>query len=473
MPEFPFIGGSYPSRSSNINAQRSINLYPVIDESGKTPVSLYNTPGLTEFCDTGGGTVRQLCSYSTKTELYATVDNTLYSIDTSGTATSKGTLTGSSGNVWMEDNGNEGDQLMIVDAADNKGYIYNRSTDVFGEITDADFPGASSLTTQDGRFIITRPNTQQFWISDDADGTSWGALNFASTDGEPDDLVASVSDHRELWQFGSRTIEIWYNAGTAFPFARKIDEIIQRGLGAPASVAKEDNTIFWLDDRGIARRAMGYNPKVISKRPIEYQWSTYSTIADAIGFTYVQDGHTFYVLTFPTGNATWVYDVSTDEWHERQSFPSPYDNIWRANCYAYFDGKHLVGDHSNGKIYEMDLDVFTEDGNIQKASRTAQILHKDRYYLFHNRLEIDFEAGVGTNTGQGVNPQAMLRFSDDGGHTYSNEHWASIGKMGEYAWRAVWRKLGRSDERIYEVTITDPVKRVIIGAHIYLDKGTY
>ena len=287
-----------------------------------------------------------------------------------------------------------------------------------------------------------------------------------------DDVVCAFSDHRELWLFGTKSTEIWYNSGSGSPpFDRKIDEILERGISAAASIAAEDNTLFWLDDRKMVVKADGYRPAVISTREIDYQIAQYSDVLDAIGFTYSQEGQTFYVLTFPTGNATWVYDAATGEWHQRTSYPSPYNNRWRANCYAYFDGKHLVGDHSNGKIYELDLDTYADDGNIIKAIRTGAAVHEKRHLLFHNTLELEFEAGVGLVSGQGSDPTVMLRWSDDGGHTWSNEHWKAIGKIGEYSKRARWSKLGRSRDRIYEVSITDPVKRVLISANLDATKG--
>ncbi|KKM67602.1 hypothetical protein LCGC14_1469490, partial [marine sediment metagenome] len=300
----------------------------------------------------------------------------------------------------------------------------------------------------------------------------WTSTDFKSIDGEQDDLVSCISDHREIWFFGKLTTEVWYKISDAgFPFDRKIDDIIQRGCGAAASVAREDNTIFWLDDQGMARRAVGYVPQIISTPQIHFQWSQYSTFADAIGFTYIQEGHTFYILTFPTGNATWVYDVSTDEWHERASFPSPYDNKWRGNCYAFFDNKRLIGDHTNGKIYEMDLDTFADDGNTLKAIRQCQMIHSDRKWVFIDRLEIDHETGVGLVKGQGSDPKVVLDWSDDGAKTYSNEHWRDLGKIGEYTKRTYWNRQGRSRNRVYRETITDPVRRVIIGAALDATAG--
>ena len=467
--EIPIIGGAYTARSLNLNAQKCVNLYPVISDKGSKPAGLYGTPGLVEFCDPSDARVVR-GAHAFGDYLYAVIGDTFYQINTSGTATSKGTVSTATGKVWMADNGTTGNQLMVL--AGTSGYVYDQSADTFAIIADADFPSASSLTFQDGYGIITRSSTGQFWISDSYDFTSWDATYYATAEGNVDDVVCAFSDHRELWLFGTKSTEIWYNSGSGSPpFDRKIDEILERGISAAASIAAEDNTLFWLDDRKMVVKADGYRPAVISTREIDYQIAQYSDVSDAIGFTYSQEGQTFYVLTFPAGNATWVYDAATGEWHQRTSYPSPYNNRWRANCYAYFDGKHLVGDHSNGKIYELDLDTYADDGNIIKAIRTGAAVHEKRHLLFHNTLELEFEAGVGLVSGQGSDPTVMLRWSDDGGHTWSNEHWKAIGKIGEYSKRARWSKLGRSRDRIYEVSITDPVKRVLISANLNATKG--
>lgn len=76
---------------------------------------------------------------------------------------------------------------------------------------------------------------------------------------------------------------------------------------------------------------------------------------------------------------------------------------------------------------------------------------------------------------QGANPQVMLRWSDDGGHTWSNEHWESMGRIGQYGYRTIWRRLGMTEklrDRVYEVSGTDPVKVSIMGAELYITQTT-
>jgi len=461
----PFLGGSYTARSPDINAQRSVNLYPVIDQQeGKTVVAMYGTPGLKTYGDSGDGAeVRALTTLAGT--LYAVIGNTLYSVTENGaTFTSIGTLSTSSGRVFTNDNAT---YLMLLDNSGN-GYTYDGTT--FAAISDTDFPTASSLTFQDGRFIVTENNTGNFYESDLDDPTSWDATRYGNAEGDSDYLVSCLSSNREIWLFGEKTTEVYYNSGDAdFSWARVPGVFIEYGCIAKHSVVKQNGITLWLSDNKQVIAAEGYTPKVISTRQVDYQISTYSTVSDATAYSYTQEGHAFYVLNFPTADKTWVFDISTGYWHERTSYPS--EGRHRGNCFVNFGDKKLVGDYENGIIYEYDLNTYTENSKPIRRIRTAQVIDEDRAYIFFHRLEVEFEAGVGLKSGQGNDPQVSLDWSDDGGHTWSNEHLADMGKIGEYTRRTIWRRLGKSRGRNFRLTITDPVKVVIIQAYLKANKG--
>jgi hypothetical protein len=197
-------------------------------------------------------------------------------------------------------------------------------------------------------------------------------------------------------------------------------------------------------------------------------------MSDAIAYTYQQDGHAFYVLVFPSANTTWVYDVSTQAWHERAGFTNGAFTRHRSNCQMSFNNKIIVGDFESGNIYSFDLEVYADNGQIQKWLRTWRALPTGQNNLkrtAQHSLQLDCESGVGLNLGQGSDPEVMLRWSDDGGHTWSNEHWATIGKIGQFYRRVFWRRLGMTlklRDRVYELSMTDPVKIAIVGAELIL-----
>ena len=459
----PFLGGSGRQRSVTVDAARTVNLYPVLDPEGKSPIALYGTPGLTRFAETTAGAGRGM--HVAAGRLFAVVGATLYEITSGGVATSRGTLLTSTGAVSMADNGIV---LAVVDGT--HGYQFTLATNAFAQITDPDWPAATHVAFHDGYFVLNQGGTGQFMITS-LYGTAVDALDFATAEGAPDDVVSLIVDHRELWLFGEETTEVWYNSGDAdFPFARLDGAFLEQGCVAPFSPAKMDNAVYWLSkDRagqGHVMRAQGYQPQIVSTRAVEHAIQGYSTISDARGYTYQQEGHSFYVLTFPTADRTWVYDAATQLWHERMWWNGTEgtEHRHRGECYAFAFGRPLVLDHSNGLIYELDLDAYTDDGATIRAIRRTQHQHAQGARLFWAQLQVDVESGAGLVSGQGSDPQAMLRWSDDGGRTWSSEHWADLGKMGEYRTRAIWRRLGQSRDRVYEFVVADPVKRVIIDA---------
>jgi len=469
----PILGSAYVARSVNAADNRMVNLFPeIVPEGGKEPAFLQRAPGLVLLLTAGTGPIRGLWQFGGYG--YAVSGNTLYQIDTNWIATAKGSV-GGGGPVSMADNGT---QLFI--AANPDGYIYNAATDVFQQITDPDFPGAGTVGYLDGYFIFNEPNSQKIWVTSLLDGTSIDPLEFSSAEGNPDNVVAIFVDHREVWVYGTNSTEVWYDAGLLdFPLARIQGAYNELGCAAPYSIAKMDNQIYWLGKdargQGMVFRASGYMGQRISTHAIEWQLQQYTDLSDAVGYTYQQDGHSFYVLNFPSADTTWVFDVATGAWHERASFSNGEFNRHRGNSQMFFNGETVIGDYQNNKIYKFDLDVYADDGAIQKWLRSWRALPTGANNLartIQHSLQLDCETGVGLNTGQGSDPQVMLRFSDDGGHTWSNEHWKTMGAIGRYGKRTIWRRLGATmkiRDRVYEASGTDPVRIYIMGAELILN----
>lgn len=500
----PILGSSYVARSVNAADSRMVNLFPeMVPEAGKEPAFLSRAPGLRLLATVGDGPIRGLWQYGGYG--YAVSGTNFYRVSSSWAVTLLGTVSGS-GPVSMSDNGN---QLFI--ACNGPSYIYNSSTSVFQQITDPDFPGAVTVGYLDGYFVFNEPNSQKVWVTSLLEGTQVNPLDFASAEGSPDGLVSLIIDHREAWLFGTNSVEVWYDAGNAdFPLARIQGAFNEIGCAAAYSVAKLDNGIFWLGSdargNGIVYRANGYTGTRVSTHAVEWQIQQYSDISDAIAYTYQQDGHAFYVLVFPSANTTWVYDVATQAWHERAGFSSGEFTRHRSNCQMNFGGEIVVGDYANGNIYAFDLTTYSDNGDIQKWLRSWRALPTGQNNLnrmAHHSLQLDCESGVGldgndvstllnslntesglallaesgttilvsVSTVQGTDPQVMLRWSDDAGHTWSNEHWRSMGKIGEFGRRVLWRRLGMTmklRDRVYEVSGTDPVKIAIMGAELHL-----
>jgi hypothetical protein len=498
----PILGSAYTARSVNAADNRMINLFPeIIPEGGHTPAFLNRAPGLKLEVTVGTGPVRGLWTFGGYA--YVASGNTLYKLDSEYNITTLGTLA-NDGPVSMTDDG-----TYLAVACNGPTFYYNSVTDVFGQITDVDFPGALTISYLGGYFVFIEPNSQKVWTAELLDPTSVDPLSFASAEGSPDGLVSSITDHSEVWLFGTNSVEVWYNAGTAdFPLQRIQGAFNEIGCAATYSVAKLDNGLFWLGadarGRGIVYRANGYTGTRISTHAVEWQIQQYGDISDAIAYTYQQDGHAFYVLTFPTADRTWVYDVATQAWHERASFTNGDFGRHRSNCQMAFNSEIIVGDYQNGNLYSFDLEVYADGPRVQKWLRSWRALPTGTNNLnrtAQHSLQLDAESGVGAvgvtevpghiyltpltigdlgiedeivivnSIDLYVEPQVMLRWSDDGGHTWSNEHWQSMGTQGGYGTRVFWRRLGMTlklRDRVYEISGTDPVKIAIMGAELHM-----
>lgn len=452
-------------------------MYPEIDEmkTGKDGevAALIGTPGKRLLATLGAGPIRGIW-FTTTGALYVVSGNILYLVTSTWTFTSIGTLLTTNGPVSMVDNGL---QLVIVDGPN--GYWVDFNTSIFTQITDINFTGSNVVTYQDGYFIFATPNSREFYISDLNDIT----FNFpvvTSKNGNPDNLISIISVNRNLWLIGDISTELWYNSGdNNNPFQYASGTLMQYGVVSAFSVTKMGNTICWLGKdatgRGIVYQANGFAPQRISTNAVERAIQNYSAIDDAVSYSYQEDGHFFYVLNFPTGDATWTYDISTGLWHERAYTIEGILHRDRANCYANaFGSVHVVGDYQNGNLYQLDLNYYTDNGSAITRERVTPHLSKDMKRVFFKEIQLDAEAGIGLDGDlamQGNNPQAMLQWSDDGGHTWSNEHWTSMGKIGQTTYRMLWRRLGFSRNRVFKTVITDPVKVVLIGAQIDLEVG--
>lgn len=382
--------------------------------------------------------------------------------------------------------------------------------------TDGAFTGATNVDIVDNYFVYNRPDTQQFGASAVLSPIS-SALSFSSKDGAPDDLVTLIVDHREIYLLGETSSEVWVDQGTSpFPFQRIPGTSTQHGIAAAFSVARLGNSFAYLskNNRGTAQivQMNGYIPQRISTHAVENSLTGYD-ISDAVAWTYQLEGHEVYVISFPSIQLTWCYDIASGMWHKwlYTNNLGQYERC-RGNCAAVFQGYVLVGDYSNGKIYHLDKNVYTDDGQFVKRLRRAPHLVSDLQRQYFEELQIQFQPGVGTTGVSSLTnnnflgniyiiapegtltigpyetyiigiaesitpqtattfPQAMLRWSSDGGSTWSNEHWTSIGAMGKYTNRAIWRRLGWSRDRIFEVSVSAPVKCVIVSANLKATQG--
>ena len=488
---FPFVGSTYVSADPDQDIQELINWYieKSTNEQSKESRALIGCPGLTSVLSVITGPVRGAWVLPGGGQAIFVAANSVYLLQVTvpASATTKatfgatlvGAINSTTGPVSIRDNATGG-IAVIVDGTPN-GYVYNIAAKTVSTISTPGFYGADRVAFIDGWLIFNKPGTQIFYLSPLYwNGTdAFDATLFALKDSSTDNLVSLIESLRELWLIGERTTEIWYDAGNQyFAFSRLQGITLQIGTSAAQSVCRFQGGLIWLSksERGqnIVVATEGYAHQVVSTAAMSKELATYPVVSDAIGYTYSEEGHSFYVLTFPTADVTWVFDAQSGEWHKRASYDPVTGKFHRhrSNCQINFQNQTLVGDYVNGSVYRMDRSSFTDAGNpLVGLRRTLHIwdgIARER--VFHSQMQIQFRAGVGLQTGQGSAPSVMLRWSDDSGFTWSNEYQASPGAAGATKTRVIWRRLGASRDRVYEVRVSDPVNRDIVGATLWVDQ---
>jgi hypothetical protein len=455
-----FIGSSYSLENRPADLQRSINLYlsPIESGTGKSAAFLRDAPGLASYAATSGvgraGGAKEVLGRA-----FVVVSNTLYEVLEGGSFTNRGTLLTSSGPVDMAFNTT---QLVVVDG--DYGYVLTLATNVFARITSAAFYGSSRVNYLDQYTIYNRPDTGQFYIGDLGDATDLDALDFATAEGHPDNVVAHLVSHRELWLFGTHSTEVWFNSGnSSFPLERNNGAFIEIGCAAAQTAVNTVNTVFWVgrdkDGQGIVWMARGFTPVRISNACVEEALQNSTDISAATAHTEQWAGHSFYCLQIPGSDTTFVFDVTTQQWHDRAELVDGDYEQHRGVAHMVCFGKHLLlGD--DGVVYEMSHDFHTNAGDTLLRERISpHSSSPTEEWVFYESFEILCEKATGGTV--------MLRWSNDGGRSWGSWVVRSLGATGEFGHETKWGPpLGRAKDRVWAMRVSDnvpfnPVKAVI------------
>ena len=464
--KIPFVGQAYESRSIPINSQKCVNWYTEIESpEARTPISLQTVSGQSEFINEGGGAINGL-HFNTKLQLAFFVKNRVAAhVDINGVVTELGTIDGF-GNVAISDNG---DQVGFA-----TGVNYHVWDDALG-LTDVKIGGVDTLpardiTFQNGRFIIPATDTQQVYVTDVNDARTIGGLSFGEANASPDDAVGALSVNGRLWVWGENSYDTFYDAGILpFPYIR-VDTGNSKGFGLAGTFAKtsQDAMAYWCSTDKRIYRSSGGLPQRISHFGVENSIRQYSTIADCEATEWTENGHRFVAFSFPSANATWVFDATSGMWHERASGVAL--NVWDSKFVTFaWEGRNITASRSEARLGLLNLDLFTEFGDSMKSLRTAPVVADGQRPVFTSRLELVME--VGRVERQAEEPKVLLSWSDDGGNTFGNKLFGSLGKIGEYYQRIVWFRLGRAVNRVYKLEITDDVRRTLLECDVEGDVG--
>lgn len=462
------------SESWAITAQERINcLVSPQTEEDRTAFALIWRPGLSPFVSSLGANPSRgtwaVNSLSTPV-VFSVHGNTLYSIDNGGTASVIGAIGTSTGNVSMVDNGT---YLMLVDGS--AGWYYDMTGGgTLTQVTDGNFTSSPvTVDYQDTYFIVTSSASRQFQLSDNDAPATWPAINIGFAGAGGGNLVSGRVSNNILQLMGSNFIEFRQNTGAAdLPYRRIPGSAQQFGLKSTWSLDEFDNSLTGVfgnkqGSREIARMN-GFARKKLSDSDVDDLLQTYSTVSDAVGYSIMSGGHPLYVVNFPTADVTHVYDGLSQAWTQWQATDG--SQFWGKHV-AILQNKTLVTDRRNGNIYQLEQAVYTDDGEEIPLSVTSKHLWQDDKYISIESIQVDMEQGVGTATGQGADPVIDMQVSKDGGNSFTSIGFRSMGKVGEYTTRVIWRSLGSARDWVFRLRVTDPVKRVITGASAEISIG--
>lgn len=470
---FPnFVGPAYQSQSPFADSERCINLYPEVMESGGAaqPSALYPCPGFETFAEFPEGPIRGM--FAQDGRCFAVVGFKFYELFSDQTYTEHGEVAVDGNPATISSSGDAGGELFIT-SGDN-GYIFTLSTNAFSASV---LTGVTMGAYLDGYFLALDANTSTLKVSDLLDGTTWDPTQVAQRTQGSDKWQAMVVNYSYIWLWGSQTTEVWQNLGTfPFPFAPVPNGFLTNGTAAAFSAANLGTSVIWLQANtqgdAMVLRSDGLSGVRISTHAVEFAIQGYTQVSDAVAMTYQDQGHEFYLLTFPSANVTWVYDSSTNTWHQRGFWNAPMNRFdaYRPLFHVQAFNEHLVGDRLTGTVYTMSNDVYTDvDGAGIRRLRACPHVVRDQRWVAYPQMIVLMQTGIGlSGSGQGSNPTCMLRYSNDAGQTWSNEQVTSAGRQGEYATRVLFNRLGQSrgGRRVFEWSATAPVPWRLVGAEL-------
>lgn len=467
--DFSLVGPAYTQPSLDANAQECINWYPIIDQvTPRTGLFLHPRPGLSLAADLGTNKPIQMLA-TDNTNVYAVSNATLFKLTPSGNYSTFSVSTIGSTSLSATETiyyaFNSSNQLCFADS--QYGYVYNTSTGTLAQLDTTLFSGSSNMTYMDGYVFSVIPDSNQVVASPIDNAIDFDPLDATTINSKADKALAVFGNRRDLWIVGNNSAEIWYNAGNAqFPFSRRDSVQVDRGTSSSDTVIGIDNTLAWLDNLGQVILIDGYSPKVISTQPMHATIRKYPTITDAYACSYQENGQWFAEFTFPSGETTWVYSMGTNLWHKRSYWDSANaQHIRNKLKYTVLINNNVFGSgYDNAVVYFIDDSVFTDNSNPIIRTRTSSHSNMEFAKLRFHCLELKTEGGIGLNTGQGSTPQISLQVSKDGGHTYGNEKWRNLGELGNFKKRVRWNRLGAARSFTFKLTLSDPVKCVLLDA---------
>lgn len=456
----PLIGPTYTNRSLPVSAQVTRNFYVEFNSQAQEIVSFNPFPGLKLF-STGSGIARGLGRLDDV--LYSVTDTNLYSVSNLGTQTLIGTIEGTERCNLEEDQvGN-----LITATGVGKPYSYDGTTLTQG--TDVDLPSAHTVTYINRRMVYDGVGGDVAF-ADLSDPLVVNSANVIIAESKPDDMKAVFAYKQQVYCFGSNSIQPMYNSGTGNPpYTFILNATQEVGLDAIHSISSNNKFAYFLGSDQIVYQLSGLAINPIGNPAIGQEIAKYSKTDDAYGVCFTLDNQNFYLLSFPTGNQTWLFNEEAGLWTTLAFGTDGSQHL--ISDYQFIYNKHLVSDRRNGNIYELDFDTFTDNGETIQHRRDTIAINGKTFgragaKVFMDRLGIEIETGTSLVTAES---QIIMQYSDDNGRTWSSERFQNIGAQGEFHHKLDWFGMGDFYTRMFRFTMSDDIKWVLISADADLE----
>lgn len=470
----PLLGPDGRSRTTQVNVQETLNfMTATVGMGGKSPLVLETVPGLVELGQIGDGPCRtpQFVQWIHPTDrtndTYAVFGTSVVRISTLGISV----IGAIPLQITAVRVARGRTHLLFVDG--RQGYTYDGTT--FATIADLDFPGITRepgfepthAIYLDGFFIVNDARTDSFFLSDIEDPTSWNALEFDVAGVAPDRALAVAATESDLWIIGDETSQAYYNSGNAtFPYQIILSATQEVGILGPQTIAESDSGIFFLattpEGGAFVYRIGGHNGQIISGEEQDRAIAEVPDLKEASGYIYQQAGKAFYVLTLHPEFPSLVYNIKVGSWETRAMADG---GAYRLAGAGLFNNQNIGGSRFTGRIYRLDLNNFEDAGTPLVRRRVTAVQHSNGHLLDWWEVVIDAESGVGRPSGAGEDPKIRMRYSDDGGMSWSQQMVEPLGREGQGRRRAVFRNLGQSRARVFELEVADPVPVTLIAAY--------
>jgi hypothetical protein len=337
----------------------------------------------------------------------------------------KGAIDGSGEVIWAAGIG----ELLVTRGA--SAWSYNGTN--LAAVAFPDSAQVNSVHWMARRFVYARKGSGRFYWSALDDGRTIDGFDFANAESEPDELLDIAKMGDLFAMLGANSVETWMlNGDTDLPWTRVSQRTFGRGIFSPGAKAEiaDANTVYFVSSDGMVCKMAGDAPQRVSDSALEEDIKLASEISV---FGYQYEGKPFVVIRLEDV-ATYVLDLVAGD------MPSRFSTQGRANwaplCAITVNGVPYFGDDTTASVWQFSEGAVTDSGQVEMARYFTGGYPSASNVSIINLLVSGNNGSATVETGESADPILEMRFSRDGGRTWSDWRANRWGRMGEYKRRA-------------------------------------